>query len=250
MIIRVVILLIGFSLPGFSLPGYSQQVVAGGVYPWPKLNEGESSQDLFSGKTNVLDYLSMSASSIKKEKDMTIRVPNDEEHLLLIKSGQMEIQIADSAFQIGLGSVALIKSDDVYRIQTIGEGSSQYHIMKYRGKILNDFTFQSFVMDWSKLKFNPHDRGGVRPYFDKPTTMVKRFEMHATTLNEGLMSHQPHTHGAEEIILVLEGEVEMLIGENTFKGKKGDVFFVPTKAPHNLKNIGKGQCSYFAYQWD
>jgi (S)-ureidoglycine aminohydrolase len=245
MIIRVVILLIGL-----SLPGYSQQLVTGGVYPWPKLSGGENSQELFNGNANVLDYLSMTAGSLKTGKNITTTVSKDQEHLLLIKSGRVKMEIGDSTFEIGSGSVALIKPGDVYRMQPIGAESPQYHIMKYRGKAQNPAAFESFVKDWSKLKFNPHDRGGVRPYFDKPTTMVKRFEMHATTLNEGMMSHQPHTHGAEEIILVLEGEVQMLIGERTYQGKKGDVFFVPTKASHNLKNIGKGQCSYFAYQWD
>lgn len=243
MIFRIAILLIVF-----SIGGYSQQSVVGGVYPWPLMKD-EAKQELFMGKANVLDYFSMTAVLSASTKRSTVTVATGEEHLFLVKLGQLKIKIRDSAFQIGPGSIALIKSGDTYQLQQAG-AFVQYHLMKYKGKVKSDFDFQSFVKDWSKLKFKPHDRGGVRPYFDQPTGAVKRFEMHATTLNEGLMSHQPHTHGAEEIILVLEGEVKMLIGEKSYQGKKGDVFFVPTKALHNLKNIGSGQCSYFAFQWD
>ena len=108
----------------------------------------------------------------------------------------------------------------------------------------------SFVKDWSKITFKPHERGGVRSYFDRPTALTKRFEMHVTSLKEGFPSHPPHTHRAEEFILVLEGSVEMMIGEQSNKGKAGDILFAPSNVPHGLKNDGTGMCSYFAFQWE
>jgi (S)-ureidoglycine aminohydrolase len=80
--------------------------------------------------------------------------------------------------------------------------------------------------------------------------MSKRFEMHVTTLNEGLKSHDPHTHRAEEIVLMINGNSEMQIGENFYKGSVGDLFFLGSNIPHAIRNVGAGSCMYFAIQWE
>jgi (S)-ureidoglycine aminohydrolase len=80
--------------------------------------------------------------------------------------------------------------------------------------------------------------------------MSRRFEMHVTTLNEGIKSHEPHTHRAEEIVLVLENKTEMQIGEKFFKGGEGDVYFLGSNVPHAIRNDGKGTCTYFAFQFE
>lgn len=43
-----------------------------------------------------------------------------------------------------------------------------------------------------------------------------------------------HVYHSEHVY-VLEGEGEMLVGEKTFKIKKGDVVFIPKNTPHALK---------------
>lgn len=73
--------------------------------------------------------------------------------------------------------------------------------------------------------------------------------MHTTALNADSISHAPHTHIQEEIILVLRGNVEMHIDGKYFKGTVGDLYFISANVPHALKNIGKEQCEYFAFQW-
>lgn len=80
--------------------------------------------------------------------------------------------------------------------------------------------------------------------------LTKRFEMHVTSLKENFKSHDPHQQRAEEIILVLEGNVEMLIGETYYPARAGDVLFAPTNVFHGLKNTGSGSCNYFAFQWE
>jgi (S)-ureidoglycine aminohydrolase len=79
--------------------------------------------------------------------------------------------------------------------------------------------------------------------------MFERFDMHATNLNAGMISHPPHTHRAEEIILMIKGDVQMQIGENFFNSTAGDVIFLEANVSHALKNTGSEQCSYYAIQW-
>jgi (S)-ureidoglycine aminohydrolase len=92
--------------------------------------------------------------------------------------------------------------------------------------------------------------GGRRDYFERPTAMQKRFEMHVTTLKEGIRSHDPHTHRAEEIVLMIEGDTEMQAGEKNFKGKTGDFFYLGSHVIHAIRNEGTQPCMYFAFQFE
>jgi len=49
---------------------------------------------------------------------------------------------------------------------------------------------------------------------------------------------------------MIDGETEMEMGNRLFKAKSGDIYFVPGNVPHAIKNIGKKQAMYFAYQWE
>ncbi|MCK0147595.1 hypothetical protein MWU78_18215 [Arenibacter sp. F26102] len=66
-----------------------------------------------------------------------------------------------------------------------------------------------------------HDKGGVRNYFHRPTAMCAYYEMHVTTLNPDIKSHEPHTHYATEIVLVFNGQTEMEMLIRLLGHKKG-----------------------------
>ena len=74
--------------------------------------------------------------------------------------------------------------------------------------------------------------------------------MHVTTLNEGIKSHEPHTHRAEEIILVIDNKTEMQIGSDFYKGVTGDIYYVASNIAHAIRNDGVGPCMYFAFQFE
>ena len=78
--------------------------------------------------------------------------------------------------------------------------------------------------------------------------MCERFEMHVTTLNGGLRSHDPHTHRAEEMVLLLEGTAEMQIAEDILPLASGGLVFLGSEIPHAIKNVGTKPCVYFAFQ--
>lgn len=47
-----------------------------------------------------------------------------------------------------------------------------------------------------------------------------------------------HTDSAEELLLILEGEVEAEVGGEKANLSKGEIALVPKMVPHNLVNIG------------
>jgi quercetin dioxygenase-like cupin family protein len=47
-----------------------------------------------------------------------------------------------------------------------------------------------------------------------------------------------HTDIAEELLVVLEGEIEATIGEERRTAAKGSIVLVPEMVPHDVRNIG------------
>jgi (S)-ureidoglycine aminohydrolase len=240
--------------------------VPSGTYTWKTPAKGVEKNihktNILTGSGADMEYLAMDACSLSASgRRTTFNVPADEEHLYLIKSGIMNIAFSDSSWSIGPGSIALLMPGEKISIRGEGHGECRYYLMRYRSKDPVDLaggksSGGSFVMNWNDLTFRQHDRGGVRSYFQKATAMSKRLEMHVTTLKPGLKSHDPHTHHAEEIILMLEdtkegsARTEMLIGDNSFKGAAGDFYYVGSGLLHGIRNTGEVTCSYFAFQFE
>ena len=47
-----------------------------------------------------------------------------------------------------------------------------------------------------------------------------------------------HTDSVEELLLILKGDVEVSVGEETGELTEGQIALVPTMVRHNLRNIG------------
>ena len=55
-----------------------------------------------------------------------------------------------------------------------------------------------------------------------------------------------HTHPGEEIIYVIEGTWEYVIGGTSVTATAGDVLFVPARTIHSAKNAGTGNAAELA----
>src|SRR5687768_7583846 len=50
---------------------------------------------------------------------------------------------------------------------------------------------------------------------------------------------RPHLHQHEgEVLYVLEGEVELLVGERTIRADTGSCAYIPRRTLHTFKNVG------------
>lgn len=239
---------------------FSQQdSVLSGAYKWndpatAKKNK-ISSVILLEGKVHDFEWMQLTANSfISTSKKLKQAVPSDQELLIIIKSGILNIQIGDSSYSLNPGSVAVLMPGEKYSINS--QQPCSFYTMKYRSKAPMDLERAeknggSIVRQWNNIPFKPNNNGGGRrDYFEQPTVMQKRFEMHVTTLKEGVRSHDPHTHRAEEIVLMIEGDTEMQIGDKFYKGKTGDFYYLGSNVLHAIKNVGTKPCMYFAFQFE
>jgi (S)-ureidoglycine aminohydrolase len=233
--------------------------ISSGVYGWKEpaqsIDKNLKSSVLFEGSTQHMEWLQMNAGKIKRSTTkIKVTAPENEEYLYIIKKGTLNVSMNDSSASLVPGSMILVTPGKNLFIQNNNSAPCEYYVMKYRNKAgvdkENVEKDRSFMRDWNKIEFKPHDKGGVRNYFETATVMCKRLEMHVTTLKAGLKSHDPHRHAAEEIILMMDGRTEMQIGENFYKGREGSVFFMNSNVLHGIKNEGPTPCTYFAFQFE
>ncbi len=102
----------------------------------------------------------MSANAITPaKKKVGLEAPDNEEHLLLVKTGILTIGFKDSIWSIGKGSVALLMPGQKYSLQNNTADSCTFYRMKYRSKLPMDLargqaSGGSFVKDWNKIPLN------------------------------------------------------------------------------------------------
>ena len=229
------------------------------VYHWNMLEVKKEDtrirRQVLEGKTFALSQFEIHASTLEPGKaPHPPHVHDDFEELIIVKEGQIKITIGEKSKILGAGSIAFAMPGDEHGIENAGNTEATYFILKYKGKLpLNleraKLGGGSFMLDWNELKTDNTGKGYRRDFFNRATSQLNQFEMHTTALNADSVSHAPHTHIQEEIILILRGNVEMFIDGKLYKGAAGDLYFISANVPHALKNIGKEQCEYFAFQW-
>ncbi|MDB4892350.1 MAG: cupin [Gemmatimonadetes bacterium] len=234
--------------------------IRSGVFRWrdtsAKQTDGRTERAILSGTTMDLASLDIRAVTLapKRATDTAIVVgENASEVLLIVKDGQLGITIDGKQKLVSSGSVALALPGDHILVINEGAKPATYYLFTYvskappdvaRGKIAGG----SFLVDWSEVEAKKNATGMRRDIFDRPTSMFRRFEMHVSTLNEGLTNHAVHTHRAEEFVLMREGSIEMVIDTPGHPLTAGDIGFLASNIPHSARNTGAGPTEYFAFQ--
>lgn len=76
------------------------------------------------------------------------------------------------------------------------------------------------------------------------TVDFEPYSLHYTTVKPGMLSHEAHSHSAEELLIIKEGLVKVTIDGQVHHLQKGDVAIIAPHALHGIQNIGKKPCSY------
>ncbi|GAB3942808.1 hypothetical protein GCM10028805_08000 [Spirosoma harenae] len=235
------------------------QSIESKVYVWattPVVKKGPSEQRaILEGNTLDFSHLEVHATTLPPHQAPHPAHKHDDEELIIIKEGKLTITIEGKTKTLGPGSIALIMPGDEHGFTNNDGAPATYYVMRYTSKEPVDLergkkAGGSFWIDWTEVPFQPHAKGGIRRMFDRATAMTKRFEMHVTTLNQGLWSHDPHTHRAAEILLMVENNAQESINGKLLPSTKGDLIFLESNVPHALQNMSQGSCMYFAFQFE
>jgi (S)-ureidoglycine aminohydrolase len=235
------------------------------VYSWKDQSvktrpQGEVRQ-LMEGTTPTFKLLKVHATTLNPKSRMRENAYTQEnEELILVKEGVLTVTIEGETKELKAGGIALIMSGDLRATENKTDAKVTYYVFQINSKENVDIERAkkaggSVLLNFDEIPFKAHDKGGRRNFFDKATSMATRFEMHVTTLKQGLESHDPHTHIAPEIILMIDSgdsknEAEFHINGQWYPCGISDVSFVNSKVPHAIRNTSKGSITYFAFQFE
>lgn len=233
--------------------------VSSGLYAWDKLMIKQGTQrvgrKLMEGSSPHFEFLEMHATTQEKgAKSAAPHAQKNLEEVIIVKEGTMKFTMDSESVVLGPGSAILIPPLAMQSLENIGNGPLTYYVMMFRSKKGKEMDRSKnaggpLLIDADLLKYISNEKGGRINYFNRPTAMCENFEMHVTQLNTKGPSHAPHTHIDSEIILVINGQVELSIDEMTYTGSDGDLFLIKSNEMHGIKNIGEGPCKYFALRW-
>jgi (S)-ureidoglycine aminohydrolase len=252
------LLLCLFAVGHFVKPDPTQPIVSK-TYVWAKApvsrKAASEQRAILDGTSTDFNHIEIHATTLAAHQAPHPAHKHDDEELIIIKEGKLTVTIAGKANTLGPGSVALMMPGDEHGFDNQSDSPATYYVMRYAAKEPADTgrgkkTGGSFWIDWKEVAFQPHDKGGIRRLFDRATTMSKRFEMHVTTLNQGLWSHPPHTHKAAEILLMVDGSAQESIDGKLHPATTGDLIFLESNVPHAIQNTGNKPCTYFAFQFE
>lgn len=108
------------------------------------------------------------------------------------------------------------------------------------------------------LPLAEHPEGGWQPYplFRGATPIVDDMSCHAAVLSAGHSPHAPHIHGQEELLIVLDGEAELIIADSSSavgarveRVHSGDFAYYPAGQHHTIRNPGRTPVTYLMFKW-
>jgi quercetin dioxygenase-like cupin family protein len=88
------------------------------------------------------------------------------------------------------------------------------------------------IANWNTLPAAFPRDGISRKAFSGKNSMITMFEIQPGTAPD------PHSHAHEQLVYIVSGKAEFVVGEEVLKVKAGDLLVVPSNVPHSLKVIG------------
>lgn len=106
----------------------------------------------------------------------------------------------------------------------------------------------SKIYHTEQIAFTGDEKKTGRRFFLGTTHTGFNLEMHQTALAPGEISHPPHKHVNEEIIVITNGIIEVSIEGKTDLANAGSVVYFASNDLHNFKNIGPIEASYYVLE--
>jgi len=107
------------------------------------------------------------------------------------------------------------------------------------------------------LAEDPVKRWRPFPQFRGPTSTLAGMSCHISVLSAGHSPHRPHIHAEEELLIVLDGAVEVELaddpdGTNSRRRpmKPGMFSYYPATQHHTIHNVGTRPANYLMFKWN
>jgi mannose-6-phosphate isomerase-like protein (cupin superfamily) len=245
--------------PVAAIPDSGPQLTSSRIYPLRiPLPEDEASgwkpYPIFSGSTADLQSLSCHVSVLTQNHCPHPPHRHQEEELLLLLMGEVDLILPDAAPANGdqrrrlkPGQFVYYPAHFAHTLETVSNDPANYLMFKWHGSSTGADSRLGFgqfdVLDPAE---RPKPRDGFCPHlvFEGPTAYLRKLHCHVSTLTPQA-GYDPHVDSYDVSIIVLEGEVETL-GERV--GPHGVIFY-PGGETHGMRNPGAAVARYIVFEF-
>jgi ectoine hydroxylase-related dioxygenase (phytanoyl-CoA dioxygenase family)/uncharacterized cupin superfamily protein len=95
-----------------------------------------------------------------------------------------------------------------------------------------------------------------RHLFRGSSANVRSMGCHVSVLDSGRQPHPPHRHEEEEILVVLDGEADLVVEDDgdpeatrPVRARRGDVAYYPAGFAHTIHNTSRRPVTYVMFKW-
>jgi len=99
----------------------------------------------------------------------------------------------------------------------------------------------------AKLTRDPF--GDTRVFFQGPTSQLKSMTAGSLLLNPGMEPHPPHQHPEEEIMVVVSGRAEILVGGEKVPSAPNSMMYCESNKLHGIRNSGSEPVLFYYFKW-
>jgi mannose-6-phosphate isomerase-like protein (cupin superfamily) len=99
---------------------------------------------------------------------------------------------------------------------------------------------------------------GWRPHriFRGKTPILEFLNCHMSVLSPGHSPHSPHAHAEEELLIILDGEADLIIshtaeveGARIERARPGTFVYYPAEQHHTIRNSSQAPVTYLMFKW-
>jgi quercetin dioxygenase-like cupin family protein len=208
---------------------------------------------IFNGSTATVRALSCHASALASDHCPHPPHRHDEEEILLVLSGEVDITIPDLDSAAGNGQLHLKPGQFVYypanfahTLRTVSDEPANYLLLRWQSGPGANPPLGFGRFNAAAPVASPTQEKGFRAQllFEGPTAKLRKLHCHVSTLLPGA-GYSPHVDAHDVAIVVLEGEVETL-GE---RAKPCSVIFYPAGESHGMTNPGSSIARYLVFEF-
>lgn len=102
------------------------------------------------------------------------------------------------------------------------------------------------------------EQGGWIPYplLDASSPIHKAITLHYSVLSSGYCPHLPHIHEEEELLIILDGEAEVMLASDqddstplVYSISRGEFSYYPVTQYHTIRNVSDYPVTYLMLKW-
>jgi len=103
----------------------------------------------------------------------------------------------------------------------------------------------SEMFGFDDLPVNEFETTRIRDMLRGLTHSGYPLDMHVTELAAGEAPHPPHQHVHEEMLLIIEGELDVTVAGRTARLGSGSATYIASNDEHGWRNVGDSPARYF-----